>query len=57
VLRVIPGKHRDLNLPKCALGIANVLKLEAAGEGDCFFNLFALELNKFSIPDGQSNVK
>jgi hypothetical protein len=36
VFRAIPEKHTELSLPKCALGIANVCTVEAAGEGDCF---------------------
>jgi hypothetical protein len=31
VLRAIPGKHTDLSLPKCSLGIANVFTIEPAG--------------------------
>jgi hypothetical protein len=46
-----------LSLPKCPLGIANVFTVEAAGEGDCFFNLYAQGLNQLSIPGGQFNVK
>jgi hypothetical protein len=33
VLRAIPGKHTDLSLPKCSLGITNVFTEEATGEG------------------------
>jgi hypothetical protein len=39
------------------LDIANVFAIEAAGEGDCFFNLFAQGVNQFSIPGEQFHVK
>ena len=57
VLRAIPENHTDLSLPKCALVIANVFTIEAAEEGDCFFNIFAQGLNQLSVPGGQFNVK
>jgi hypothetical protein len=57
VLRAIPEKHTDMILPKCALGIADVFKIEAVGKGDCFFKLFPQGLNQLSIPGGQFNVK
>jgi hypothetical protein len=44
-------------LPKCPLGIANVFIVEAAGERDCFFNLYARGLNHLYIPGGQFTVK
>jgi hypothetical protein len=57
VLRAIPENHTDVSLPKCALVIANVFTIEAAGKGTAFFNLFAQGLNQLSVTGGQFNVK
>jgi len=46
-----------MRLPKCVLRIVNVFTIEAAGEGDCLFNLFVQGLNQLSINGGEFNVE